>query len=52
MDKAIESVPSAIGLVDGVVTYSWWWIPYLYGEFGYEVEGTPLIDPILQKSIR
>lgn len=52
MDNAIESVPGAIGLVDGVVTYSAWWIPYLYGEFGYEVEGTPLIDPLLQKGYR
>lgn len=52
MDKAIESVPGAVGLVDGVVTEVNWYIPGLYGEYGYEVEGTPLIDPLLQKGYR
>jgi hypothetical protein len=49
MDNAIESVPGAVGLVDGVVTKYGWYIPYVYGEFWYEVEGTPLIDPALLK---
>lgn len=50
MDKAIESTPGAIGLVDGVLTRHWWYIPYIYGEFWFEIEGTPLIDPLLLKS--
>ncbi|MDO9160903.1 MAG: hypothetical protein Q8N35_06220 [Methylococcaceae bacterium] len=49
MDKAIESVPGAVGLVDGVITQHSWYIPYIYGESWVEVEGTPLIDPALKK---
>lgn len=44
IDRAIESTPGAVGLVDGVVRYKWFYIPYIYGETTYEVEGTPLID--------
>jgi len=49
MDKAIESVPGAVGLVDGVITQHSWLIPCIYGENWIEVEGTPLIDPLLLK---
>ena len=47
LDRAIESVPGAIALVDGVITNHWWWIPYIYGKSWYVVEGTPLINPKL-----
>jgi len=47
MDRAIESVPGAVALVDGVITAKIWWIPYIYGQQKYVVEGTPLIDPAL-----
>ena len=47
IDRAIESVPGAVALVDGVVTYSYFYIPYIYGQETYVVEGTPLIDPKL-----
>jgi hypothetical protein len=47
IDKAIQSVPGAVALLDGVVTAKGWWIPYIYGESSYVVEGTPLIDPKL-----
>lgn len=50
LDKAIESTPGAVGLVDGVITSHGWWIPYIYGQSKVEVEGTPLIDPTLQKA--
>jgi hypothetical protein len=50
MDNAIESVPGAIGLVDGVVTQHSWYIPYIYGESWIEVEGTPLIDPLFNQN--
>jgi hypothetical protein len=49
MDKAIESVPGAVGLVDGVITQHCWFIPFIYGENWIEVEGTPLLDPLLFK---
>lgn len=52
MDQAIESVPGAVGLLDGVITKHGWYIPYIYGEFWYEVEGTPLIDPMLLKGYK
>lgn len=41
IDRAIESAPGAIGLVDGVVKQSSWWA-LLYGQNKYIVEGTPL----------
>lgn len=47
IDRAIESVPGAVALVDGVVSYRSFYIPYIYGEESYIVEGTPLIDPKL-----
>jgi len=47
IDRAIESVPGAIALVDGVLRSKFWWIPYLYGQQSFIIEGTPLIDPSL-----
>ena len=47
VDNAIESVPGAIAITDAVVYYRYWWIPYIYGQMGYVVEGTPLIDTSL-----
>jgi hypothetical protein len=47
MDRAIESVPGAVALVDGVITYKFFYIPYIYGQQSYVVEGTALIDPQL-----
>ncbi|MCK9397661.1 MAG: hypothetical protein M0Q44_18985 [Methylobacter sp.] len=49
MDKAIESVPGAVALLDGVVTTHSWYFPGIYGQNWIEVEGTPLIDPLLLK---
>lgn len=43
-DKAIESTPGAIALVDGVVSWHYWIVPWIYGQQWYQVEGTPLID--------
>jgi hypothetical protein len=44
LPKAIESVPGAIALVDGVITAHSWYIPIIYGRSWYVVEGTPLIN--------
>jgi len=46
IDKAIESVPGAIALLDGVLSQQSFWV-ILFGQYGYIVEGTPLIDPAL-----
>ena len=45
VDKAIESMPGCVALLDGVIDYKWFYIPYIYGQSAYIVEGTPLIDP-------
>lgn len=52
IDRAIESVPGGVALVDGVVYSKFWWIPYVYGRTSYVVEGTPLIDPALNGRFR
>lgn len=41
IDRAIQSVPGAVGLVDGVIKQSAWTC-FLYGQNKYIVEGTPL----------
>ncbi len=43
IDKAIESHPGAIGLVDGVIK-SRFWTCLLYGQSSYIVEGTPIFE--------
>jgi hypothetical protein len=50
-DRAIEMTPGAVALVDGVVDWHYWWIPYIYGRQWYQVEGTPLIDTNLLKEV-
>jgi len=41
VDRAIEKGGGDL-LVDGVVTRECWYIPFLYGECGFVVEGTPV----------
>lgn len=41
IDKAIQSVPGAVGLVDGVIKASSWTC-FFYGQNKFIVEGTPL----------
>jgi hypothetical protein len=46
VDRAIEQVPGAVALVDGVIkTEGYWFI--LFGQNSIIVEGLPLIDPSL-----
>lgn len=47
VDKAIESVPGGVAILDGVLSQRFWYIPLIYGQSMYVVEGTPLIDPAL-----
>jgi len=47
IDRAIEKIPGCIALLDGVIYSRSWYIPYIYGQQSYVVEGTPLIDPSL-----
>lgn len=50
LDKAIESTPGCVAILDGAVYHKSWWIPYIYGQEMYIIEGTPLIDPSLVKN--
>lgn len=47
IDKAIESIPGAVALVDGVLSRKFFYIPLIYGQEGFVVRGTALIDPSL-----
>ena len=51
LDRAIESVPGAVALLDGVISQKFFYIPYIYGESTIIVEGTALIDPALTLNI-
>ncbi len=50
IDKAIESTPGCVALLDGVLYSKFWWIPYIYGQQSFMVEGTPLIDPAMAQA--
>jgi hypothetical protein len=47
VDKAIETTPGCVALLDGVAYTKFWMIPYIYGQQSVILEGTPLIDPSL-----
>jgi hypothetical protein len=47
VDKALEQVPGAVALVDVVLRYTSFYIPYIYGKVAYTVEGSVLVDPKL-----
>ena len=51
LDHAIESTPGAVALTDGVVTQKVFNF-VIFGQLGYEVEGTPLFDSKLQASYK
>jgi hypothetical protein len=43
IDKTIEKTKNAVALLDGVVYYKAW-NAILFGQYGYVVEGSPLLD--------
>lgn len=45
LDRAIESVPGCVALVDGTVRTSIWMIPCVFYQQTITIEGTPIIDP-------
>lgn len=47
VDQALAKVPGAVALVDAVVSSKMFYIPYIYGQAAYIVEGSVLIDPKL-----
>lgn len=42
-DRAIESHPGAVGLADVTIERGGWYIPFIYGQDKYVVEGTPIV---------
>ena len=44
INKAIESVPGGVALVDGKIEESKFQIPFIYGVWGYHVEGKVLLS--------
>jgi len=44
-DRAIDSIPGAVGLSNVVLYNTSLWIPFIYGNAGYRVEG----DPVFKK---
>lgn len=50
VDNAIESVPGAIGLTNVVVSYSSWYIPFIYGQQKVMVSGDPIVDVTVKVS--
>jgi hypothetical protein len=49
IDRAIEQVPGGVCLVDGVLYRKWWYIPLIYGQTSFVVEGSVLVDPKIKK---
>jgi hypothetical protein len=49
VDRAIESVSGGVALVDGVLYQKMFYVPYIYGQNSYVVEGSVLVDPALSK---
>ncbi len=47
VDRAIQSTPGGVALMDVVWRQEGWWIPFTYGQISYVAEGTPLVDPAL-----
>lgn len=46
IDRAIEkNGPNCVGLANVTITNRWWYIPFIYGQDSYIVEG----DPIFRK---
>jgi len=43
IDDALNEVPGAVALIDGVIYKRDWW--FIFGEDSLIIEGTPLIDP-------
>lgn len=44
MDNAIEQRSGAVGLSNVTVKNGFWWIPYIYGQSWFEVEGNPVYE--------
>ena len=44
MDNAIEQKAGAVGLSNVTVKSGFWWIPYIYGQSWFEVEGNPVYE--------
>ena len=44
VDEAIEKTDGAVGLSDVTIKQGFWYIPYIYGQQWWEVEGNPIVE--------
>ncbi|GAB3390526.1 hypothetical protein [Azotobacter armeniacus] len=44
MDNAIEKAPGAVALSDVTVKRGAWYIPLIYGQDYFEIEGNPVYE--------
>lgn len=44
MNNAIQKAPGSIGLSDVTIKYGGWYIPLIYGQLYYIVEGSPIYE--------
>lgn len=44
IDRAIESAPGAVALANATIDRGFFYIPYIYGEGWYTVEGNPVFE--------
>lgn len=50
MDNAIEKAPAAVGLSNVTVKIIDWYIPLIYGQRYYEIEGNPIYEAKEEKA--
>lgn len=44
LDNAEEVIPTCVGLSNVTIKQGWWYIPYIYGQEWFEVEGNPVFE--------
>jgi len=49
IDEGLQCKPGCVALVDVVAEYKFWYIPLIYGQERWDIEGTCLIDPRYEK---
>ncbi|GAA4294819.1 hypothetical protein [Aestuariibaculum suncheonense] len=50
ISNTIDAFPGCMALMNGTVYSKFWFIPYIYGEAKFVVEGTPVIDSSIMQT--
>ena len=51
VNSALNQIPGGIALVDAVLRHKFFYIPYIYGNEAFIVEGNVLVDPYLADGV-